>query len=93
MAKNNQSASDNTEQEQLQDEEDVSVPCDPELERVFWCLKIINEFRFTNDPALIDELIARFNNYEETSDFSSVMNPSPSNDRFIRELDQQDGRP
>ena len=33
------------------------MPCDPELTKCFKCLKIIDEFRFTGDASLLDELM------------------------------------
>lgn len=58
---------------------ETDVPVDPELSNCFNCLEIINDFRFTNDPALIDELIARWNHHTETSSSASYINRN-SND-------------
>ena len=66
--------------------EESDVPVDPDLSNCFNCLEIINEFRYSNDPALIDELIARWNNHEETSSFSSQAHQRTSNEDFERDL-------
>ena len=45
------------------------VPVDPQLTRCFECLQLIDEFRYRNDAALIDELMMRWN--DPSDDYES----------------------
>ena len=45
------------------------VPVDPQLTRCFECLQLIDDFRYRNDAALIDELMMRWN--DPSDDYES----------------------
>jgi hypothetical protein len=47
------------------------VPVDPELTKSFSCLQLIDEFRWTKDAALIDELLVAWQDSSDASDSSA----------------------
>lgn len=43
------------------EEHPVEVPVDPELSRCFECLTLIDDFRFRNDSAIVEQLMLKWN--------------------------------
>ena len=46
------------------------MPVDPELTKCFYCLQIIDEFRYQNNASLIDELMMKWQDSESQSQSS-----------------------
>ena len=48
------------------------VPVDPELTKNFYCLQLIDEFRWANDATLIDELMVSWQDSSEPTENSEL---------------------